>query len=57
MSEDVIDEIVTKNGGSTIDSAMLLAARDEMLRGLEEEANIALPPVQPGLMHGFQQDL
>lgn len=53
LGEDAIEEVVTSHGGTTIELAYLLAARDDMKSGLEEEANIVLPPVQPGFVNGI----
>jgi hypothetical protein len=53
LGDDAMEEVVSSNGGTTIELAYLLAARDEIKSGLEEEANVVLPLVQPGMADGI----
>jgi hypothetical protein len=45
---DALEEVVAMHGGTAVDSAFLLAARDEMKSVMEGEANLVLPSGQPG---------
>lgn len=57
LGEEAISELIMSNGGSAINVAMVLAARKDMARLLEEEKSLVVPAVQLVPVGGILQPL